>query len=213
MYIDMSKNILLIFLTIGFLYLFFNQKNSIEKFSYGQSSLEEPIRALSELSSDILSNNTLKLPGDVTGDKLTVSKLNIDYLNILPKYSIIAWGGKQFSAAIPKGWAECNGKTVNGTTTPDLRGKFILGSGNNTDSTKYYQDGDTGGEDEHILTEDEMPKHGHRQSVPLECEGHNCPGDKGKALLHKEDVWKWGVETTYVTGGVKHIIICHHIMF
>ena len=31
---------------------------------------------------------------------------------------------------IPKGWAECNGQTVNGIKTPDLRGRFILGVGN-----------------------------------------------------------------------------------
>ena len=30
---------------------------------------------------------------------------------------------------IPTGWAECNGETVNGIETPDLRGRFILGVG------------------------------------------------------------------------------------
>ena len=47
MYIEISKNILLICLTIGFLYLFFNQKNSIEKFT--DTSLTESIKNLGEL--------------------------------------------------------------------------------------------------------------------------------------------------------------------
>ena len=44
-----------------------------------------------------------------------------------PEYTVLAL--KQ-NENIPKGWAECNGQTVKGIKTPDLRGRFILGVGN-----------------------------------------------------------------------------------
>jgi len=36
------------------------------------------------------------------------------------------WSGS--IASIPSGWALCNGTTVNGRVTPDLRNKFIIGA-------------------------------------------------------------------------------------
>lgn len=77
--------------------------------------------------------------------------------NILPKYSIVAWT----SPDIPYGWAVCDGKN----DTPDLRGRFIVGSGIGKDCSgndlterklKEY-----GGEEKHILLENEIPPHGH----------------------------------------------------
>ena len=53
---------------------------------------------------------------------------------------------------IPENWALCDG--TNGT--PDLRDRFITGAGNT------YDLGDTGGENFHQLTVDEMPKHNHK---------------------------------------------------
>ena len=47
--------------------------------------------------------------------------------SILPKGSIILWYGSVSS--IPTGWALCNGQTVNGLSTPDLCGVFVMGAG------------------------------------------------------------------------------------
>ena len=47
--------------------------------------------------------------------------------NILPKGVVLMWSGA--STAIPTGWALCNGTTVSGVVTPDLRNKFIVGAG------------------------------------------------------------------------------------
>lgn len=44
---------------------------------------------------------------------------------VLPKRSIIMWGGNQND--IPVGWRLCDGGSFNSVTTPDLRGRFILG--------------------------------------------------------------------------------------
>ena len=52
---------------------------------------------------------------------------------------------------IPHGWALCDG--TNGT--PDLRDRFITGAGN------IYHIDDTGGENFHQLSIEEMPSHNH----------------------------------------------------
>ncbi|MCK4412964.1 MAG: hypothetical protein KAY32_05425 [Candidatus Eisenbacteria sp.] len=68
------------------------------------------------------------------------------------------WSGS--IASIPSGWALCNGSTVNGHPTPDLRNRFVLGAGSS------YSVGATGGEASHTLTINEMPSHSHGVSDP-----------------------------------------------
>lgn len=53
---------------------------------------------------------------------------------------------------VRKDWHICDG--TNGT--PDLRGRFILGANSG------HAVGSTGGEENHTLTIDELPRHGHR---------------------------------------------------
>lgn len=64
----------------------------------------------------------------------------------LPSGIICMWGGSD----IPEGWAICDGQ--NGT--PDLRDRFVLGSGSRPI-------GETGGEEEVTLTVDQLPNHAH----------------------------------------------------
>ena len=98
----------------------------------------------------------------------------------LPKRSIIMWGGNQSN--IPRGWRLCDGGSLNGVTTPDLRGRFILGynndaagvngsstsGGNTTTGTGARTEtslsgtvGLIGGEVLHTVTNSEMPVHNH----------------------------------------------------
>lgn len=70
----------------------------------------------------------------------------------LPSGLIAIWRGS--TSTIPDGWVLCDGQ--NGT--PDLRDKFVLGAGNS------YSVGNTGGEETHILTVNEMPTHKHSTS-------------------------------------------------
>lgn len=76
---------------------------------------------------------------------------------------IVAWSGS--ITTIPYGWALCDG--TNGT--PDLRGRFIIGTGSWSDvyGSKTYSPGDTGGERKHQLTIAEMPLHGHPTLVHI----------------------------------------------
>ena len=73
--------------------------------------------------------------------------------NMVPKGSIVAWNS---STDKPKGWAICDGKN----DTPDLRGRFIVGSGHGNNLSKR-EIGDIGGEENHLLVENEIPEHGH----------------------------------------------------
>jgi microcystin-dependent protein len=60
----------------------------------------------------------------------------------------------------PGGWLLCDG--TNGT--PDLRGKFILGSGQGVGLTNRTE-GQVGGAETHVLTINEMPSHNHTADV------------------------------------------------
>lgn len=75
-----------------------------------------------------------------------------------PKGIIVAWSGD--INKIPDGWALCDG-TLN---TPDLRGKFILGSNPNANKNPNFTISEmntTGGEEKHTLTKEEIPSHSH----------------------------------------------------
>lgn len=71
----------------------------------------------------------------------------------MPSGGIIIWSGSV--ASIPAGWYLCNGAN----STPDLRGKFVLGAGG------AYAVGATGGAETHTLTVAEMPAHNHGGGV------------------------------------------------
>jgi microcystin-dependent protein len=69
----------------------------------------------------------------------------------IPIGGIIMWSG----ATVPSSWALCNGATVNGVVTPDLRDRFIVGSGS------AYNIGNTGGANAVTLSIAQMPAHAH----------------------------------------------------
>lgn len=67
----------------------------------------------------------------------------------IPKGTILPWYGK--SSDIPEGFALCDGTKG----TPDLRNRFLVGAGSN------YALGDTGGEDQVMLTGTQIGNHYH----------------------------------------------------
>ncbi|MAD25804.1 MAG: hypothetical protein CMO44_16715 [Verrucomicrobiales bacterium] len=75
----------------------------------------------------------------------------------IPNGIIVMWSGS--ASSIPSGWALCNGQTVGSSTTPDLRGMFIVGSGGT------YSTGDTGGSESVVLTTSDLPSHTHTISA------------------------------------------------
>ena len=77
-------------------------------------------------------------------------------LETFPVGGIILWSGTV--AAIPTGWALCDG--TNGT--PNLTGKFVVHA--DADSSGTYNVGDTGGADSVTLTTNQIPAHTHTYS-------------------------------------------------
>lgn len=82
----------------------------------------------------------------------------------IPIGVIVMWYGAE--NAVPAGWAICNGQTVNGVTTPNLTGRFVVGAGADStykasDGGDAYQPGAKGGERTHKLSTQEMPSHTH----------------------------------------------------
>lgn len=77
-------------------------------------------------------------------------------LGMAPVGSILMWTG----TTPPTGWVFCDGSVVAGVSTPDLRGRFVLGAGNGQGLTSRSLN-QTGGEEGHVLTTSEMPRHSH----------------------------------------------------
>ena len=102
---------------------------------------------------DVLGNarvdGTLTVKGNVAVD----SPSSFAGYGIIPIGGIVMWTGA--ANAVPDGWALCDGSTVNGHATPDLRGRFVAGAGG------AYAVGYTNGVDSVTLTTGQLPAHGH----------------------------------------------------
>ena len=89
-----------------------------------------------------------------------------------PLGGIIMWSG----STAPTGWALCDGRTVNGYKTPNLKGRFVVGYDNSVAdynnpgdlSTKGTGSSDAGGAKEVVLTNNQMPRHNHGGSTEID---------------------------------------------
>jgi microcystin-dependent protein len=105
------------------------------------------------------------------------------------------WSG----TSAPNGWALCAGQTVNGHTTPNLQGQFIVGY--NPSDVDYNNTGKTGGEKTHTLTIAEMPSHNHK--MWLKNSGNRFTGS-GSANELNSASFNDGTSTDSTGGGAAH---------
>lgn len=109
--------------------------------------------------------------------------------NLLPKGCIIMWYGN----TAPSGWVLCDGQ--NGT--PDLRGRFVLGSGSGSGLTQRTLN-QTGGEESHMLSIDEMPSHQHQSGGGITSD---MGGGRFGGIIIRE---RTGIMTDNTGGNQKH---------
>lgn len=79
----------------------------------------------------------------------TISAPEFVGAGIIPVGGIIIWSGTlQAASNLGPSWTLCDGSTVNGITTPDLRGRFIIGS-----NSTNYNPGNTGGSADAVVVD------------------------------------------------------------
>jgi microcystin-dependent protein len=83
----------------------------------------------------------------------TLTATTLNGFGTTPLGGIIMWSGSV--DAVPAGWALCDGRTSNGRTTPDLRGRFVIGA------TSGRVVGSVGGSETVTLTTSQLPSHNH----------------------------------------------------
>ena len=132
-------------------------------------------------------SNCIKLGNGVT----LSARMSSTNGSSIPRGVIMMWSGSVDT--IPQDWALCDG----GNSTPDLRGRFILGQGNGAGLTNRGL-GQTGGVERHQLSVTEMPSHSHsvydpghshywqasRQEAGTDDSNNSCElskGDRGNA--------------------------------
>ena len=111
------------------------------------------ISATNRVLYQVSDGNTFVLPSGTSGQFLKTngsssapSWSTISTAGIVPIGGIIIWYGSE--ASIPSGWSICNGSTVGGNATPDLRNRFVLGSGTGNGA---QAPGTTGGYEDAIV--------------------------------------------------------------
>jgi hypothetical protein len=119
-----------------------------------------------------------------------------------PIGGIIMWSGSVNN--IPAKWAICNGDTVNGVVTPDLRNRFVIGAGEN------YSVNGTGGSKDAILvshqhtgtTGTESQSHTHTGTTSTESQSHTHSGNTGDNSVGHTHSGTTGTESaTHSHGG------------
>ena len=146
----------LVIVVILVIYILVRLKTNHENFDVTNNNNIAAITNLGTIAAQMMKPNAggvsgqLIIPADNTIFK---GSLTATSFNLLPTGLIVAWNN---AGSIPSGWILCDGTN----STPDLRGKFILGAGQGVGLTNRNLT-DTGGEETHVLTIPEMPSHNH----------------------------------------------------
>ena len=143
---------------------------------------------------NVIGSGTASVGGTITAQRF-------EGRGIVPVGGIIVWSG----TTPPEGWALCDGRVAKGRRTPDLRGRFVLGTGAGTGLTARAA-GQVGGAETVTLTEAQMPQHRHVVDVPLfmtsAAGGHNhsnkTGAGSGEGLGKDDDQNHWFDAGAYI---------------
>jgi len=125
-------------------------------------------------------------------------------INGVPVGTVVSY----FSTTAPLGWLLCDGallpndqkydklRSMVGNNTPDMRSRFIVGTGQGSGLSNHPLT-QTGGEETHTLSVNEMPAHSH--GIQL---GNNTQYGPDNWVQHSDpNGGNWGITNTYNTGG------------
>jgi microcystin-dependent protein len=166
----------------------------------GGATVSGAITAGSAAISGGLSAGSATVTGTVSANALSATSASVSGTvtagtfagnGTIPVGGIIMWSG----ITAPTGWALCDGN--NGT--PDLRGRFVLGLGTGSGLSPRTL-GTADGEENHSLTEDEMPKHTH--ALQLYWSGADDAGSDHRELENR--IGTQGGNTTATGGNAAH---------
>ncbi len=237
-----TKDIIIIILVFGMIYLIYKTRN-IEKLEHFSTSDEvkqaisdiykadiNAIRNLSNFATEIKNNDdSLNIPAKTTrvldlintgnlttsgnlivDGNITFTNKNSNMMEIFPKGMIVAWYDGNNN--VPKGWAYCDGKKykldsnyiaqevsltdMDGTLTPDLRGRTIIGAGNGPGLTPR-ENNISGGDENHTLDITEMPSHKHK----LRLGEGGSPSSGWNASMVTDRQHRWGDSMSANAGG------------
>lgn len=122
----------------------------------------------------------------VTGKIQEVHRPTGQFYDLITAGTIAMWYGD--TTDVPVGWGLCNGNVYqrsdnSGTIlAPDLRGRFIVGVGNN--GTTTYAAHDTGGQDSVALAANELGEHRHFINLNTNTTGNHRHGMGGAFSVH-----------------------------
>jgi len=134
-------------------------------------------KAGSSLSSSglVLPSSSVSTIGTLTAESVTCKGGDLTVANVsftgnltgadskeiipVPVGGIIMW--TKSSLPDDEHWAVCDGSEKNGITTPDLSGRFIVGTGKSSSGGTTYSYGNKGGEETVALNMDQTPQHKH----------------------------------------------------
>ena len=136
------------------------------------------IRGDLSVSSNTTISNLLSISGllvsqnaNITGTLSVGNNMNLSGIlyqngyNMFPAGTILMWFGTETN--VPSGWAICDGRTLLGYLTPDLRGRFVLGSGQGSGLTNRIP-GQTGGLESVTLNTNQIPSHNHTGTTNID---------------------------------------------
>ena len=119
----------------------------------------------------------------------------------IPIGGIIMWSG--VGVTLPSNWKLCDGTVYNGITTPDLRGRFVLGSGSGSGLTPRTIN-TSGGVETVALTTAQMPSHSHTYSAYTKQGTAFCASGDGRAPPLRDENHRTNLETVATGSGSAH---------
>lgn len=156
--------------------------------------------------------------GTVAGDVTVAGPVvagEVDALGAAPVGTVVMWSG----VVPPKGWTLCDGRVANGRQTPDLRGRFLMASGQGQGLTPRVS-GAMGGAEVHALKIEEIPLHDHSWDPPrvdaTTLDGAHAhsymSGYRGRQFIDVRDQprpwwnigWRAQINVTSSSGGHNH---------